>query len=909
MGYPTGLFKESIMKDNFFRSHGLTVLLIAGLISGAAFTSAAQVPVNLALVAKTSSSYVSGDTRLDALNDGYDPRSSRDNRRGSYGNWPRTGTQWVQYEWDRPIYTNKIDVYWWDDRAGVRLPKAHRLLYWDGKEFVPVKNAEGLGVEGNRYNTTTFEEVRTTKLRLEIDSDGQYSTGILEWKVYDSGRSPAFAPIADAGVDRVVLVGAKTYLDGTYKVLKADPNGPQVQTGWRKNSGPGSVRFEDPHNAVTTATFSRPGRYMLEFSARLGDLIGKDAVQVQVIPRPALRPLEPLDPQPYKITSPLWKDRAKALIANWIPHCIEKISDPNLPEGGINNFIEAANKLAGRPAGRHRGYVFSNAWVYNTIEAICLACMVDPQGDQQIISAQRSMKQTLEDWIPKILAAQEPDGYIQTAFTLSTRQRWTPRYRGDHEGYVAGYFLEAAIAHYIMTEGKDTRLYNAAKRLADCWYDNIGPAPKRPWFDGHQEMEQALARFGRFVSKVEGAGKGRKYIELAKFLLDCRADGTEYDQSHLPVVRQYEAVGHAVRAAYSYSAMVDVACELGDEDYLSAVMSLWDNIVNKKYYLTGGIGSGETSEGFGPNYSLRNNAYCESCSSCGLIFFQHKLHRLWHDARYVDLYETTLYNALLGSIDLEGKNFYYQNPLEESRPRYPWHNCPCCVGNIPRVLLELPTWTFSRSEDSLYVNLFVGLTTTIKGLAGTDVDVVQGTDYPWSDQVSITINPAQERQFKVLIRVPTRDVSSLYKGSPKSDGITQLSVNGRRIQPKIKDGYAVIDRQWKAGDRIDIKLPMKAQQVKADTRIVADRGRVALRYGPLIYCVEQVDQDIDQVLPADPELTTQWRPDLLNGVLVINGRWANGDRLVAIPYYARLNRQTERIAPRRPMAIVWIRQK
>jgi DUF1680 family protein len=225
------------------------------------------------------------------------------------------------------------------------------------------------------------------------------------------------------------------------------------------------------------------------------------------------------------------------------------------------------------------------------------------------------MRATLEKWIPVILAAQEPDGYLQTAFTLRDtarwKERWAPATRGNHEGYVAGYFLESAINHYTLTDGKDKRLYDAAKKLADCWAANLGPG-KKEWYDGHQEMEQALVRFGRFVNDMEGNGRGDNYIGLAKFLLDSRRNGSEYDQSHVPVQKQYEAVGHAVRAVYSYSGMADIAAETGDVDYQSAVMSLWDNIVNKKYYVTGGIGSGETSEGFGPDYSLGNHAYCEA---------------------------------------------------------------------------------------------------------------------------------------------------------------------------------------------------------------------------------------------------------------------------------------------------------
>ncbi len=527
----------------------------------------------------------------------------------------------------------------------------------------------------SQYNTTTFDEIRTSKLRLEIDGNDTFSTGILEWKVYDSGQSPDFPPQVDAGVDRDVVLGGKTYLAGKTKSLAKKGSAP-VKTTWSKVSGPGAVAFADAGAQTTSATFSAVGDYVLRLTASKGSLSGSSTLNVKVVTPPPAQNLHLVDTKPYRIDSPLWNDRAKALIVNWIPHCIAKISDPNLKEGGINNFVEAANKLAGKPHGQHRGYVFANAWVYNTIESICVALMVDPQGDQEIIEAQNAMKATLEDWIPKILAAQEPDGYLQTVFTLNDWEHWSPRHRSDHEGYVAGYFLEAAVAHHNLTKGKDLRLYNAAKKLADCWDANIGPAPKKEWYDGHQAMEMALVRFGRFVNDIEGQGKGDKYIKLAKFLLDCRKDGSEYDQSHVPVVQQYEAVGHAVRASYSYAGMADVAMETGDIDYQSAVMSLWDNIVNRKYYVTGGIGSGETSEGFGPDYSLRHNAYCESCSSCGEIFFQHKLNLAYHDAKYADLYEETLYNALLGSIDLEGKNFYYQNPLDSTR-------CPLSLARLP----------------------------------------------------------------------------------------------------------------------------------------------------------------------------------------------------------------------------------
>jgi uncharacterized protein len=852
-------------------------------------------PVNLAAVATPSSSFVSGDTTVAALNDGYTPRNSRDNRRGTYGNWPRTGTQWVEYDWSQPVSTKQIEVYWWDDRQGVHLPKACRLKYWDGNNFTAVTNADGLGVAGDRFNLTKFDEVTTSRLRLEIDSDGGFSTGILEWKVDDSGKSPEFPPRVRAGVDRDVMLDGKTYLSGAVKFLKP---GAAAKTVWSKASGPGDVKFEDANALMTTAAFSATGDYVLKLTAGEGGLSSSSTLSVKVNLPPPPERLDVVYTKPYKIDSPLWNARAKALIVNWIPHCIDEINSTNIPrnqgDGGIDNFIEAAKALRGEPHAPQRGYVFANAWVHQTVEAMSIALMVDPQGDADIIQAQEKMKATLADWIPKILAAQEPDGYLQTAWTLRDpngrwRERWSPEGRGNHEGYTAGYFIESAINHYTMTGGQDKRLYNAAKKLADCWVANLGPG-KKEWFDGHQEMEQALVRFGRFVNDTEGAGHGDNYIKLGKFLLDCRRGGSEYDQSQVPVQQQYEAVGHAVRATYNYSGMADVATETHDVDYQSAVLSVWDNLVNKKYYLTGGIGSGETSEGFGPDYSLRNNAYCEACSSCGLVFFQYKMNLAYHDAKYADLYEETIYNALLGATDLDGKNFYYDNPLVEDKARYPWHVCPCCVGNIPRTLLMIPTWTYVKSSDGIYVNLFIGSTINVERVAGTDVEMVQKTDYPWSGNISITVNPKASKKFTVFVRVPDRTTSELYAPSPKVSGLTSLAVNGKSVTPKIKNGYAVITRQWKAGDQIDLVLPMEVQRVKPDEKIAADRGLVALRYGPLIYNVEHADQPrLNLALDAGP-LTPEWRGDLLDGVMTIKGKWADGSPLLAIPNYARENR-------------------
>jgi DUF1680 family protein len=871
--------------------------LLAGMASAALLSTtvgaaqAEDTPVNLAKVAVPSSSYTSGDTNTAALKDGFTPANSADNRYGSYGNWPKVDTEWVQYDWSQPVATNKIDVYWWIDGRGVGAPRSCRLLYWNGSEFIPVPNASGLGVAGNAFNTTTFDAVQTDKLRLEIVSDGRLSTGILEWRVYSSGPIPTFPPSVTAGVDRTVILGGKTYLMGKAEWLQS---GPENTVLWSKESGPGRVTFANAAALDTTATFSTPGEYKLKLTAYGDKTQAASTLNVHAEAAPPKERLSVAYTKRYGIDSPLWNARAKALIASWIPHCIACCERTDLREGqgGIDNFVEAGKALRGEPHGRHRGYVFSNAWVHQTVEAMCIALMVDPKDDPEIIEAQTRMKATLEDWIPKILAAQEPDGYLQTAYTLTPRsewpERWSPAFRGNHEGYTAGYFIESAINHYTLTEGKDLRLYRAAKKLADCWVANIGPG-KKAWFDGHQEMEQALVRFGRFVNDMEGKGRGDAYIKLAKFLLDSRRGGQEYDQSHLPPERQYEAVGHAVRATYFYSGMADVAAETGDRDYASAVMSLWDNMVNKKYYVTGGIGSGETSEGFGPNYSLRNGAYCESCSSCGLIFFQYKLNLAYHDAKYADLYEETMYNALLGATDLKGENFCYTNPLINTL-RTPWHVCPCCVSNISRTLLMLPTWTYVKDKAGIYINLYIGSRINVENVAGTNVEMVQKTDYPWNGTITITVNPEQAKTFAVYVRIPNRATSKLYTATPAIQGVKRFAVNGKPVKPRMENGYAVVKRTWEAGDHIELELPMEPQRIKADSQVKADQGRIALRYGPLVYNVERADQrSIDQPLSTAP-LKAVWHPDLLGGVMTLEGKWADGTPMRAIPNYARMNR-------------------
>ena len=871
----------------------LTILAPAALNAQGTATAAtsqnaeAGKPGNLAVVA-TATSSGRANYIVTTLNDELTPTPPGNSR--FLRPQARFANQWVQYDWKQPVTTHEIAVFWWDYTKHATLPQAYHIEYWDGNNWQPVKNPSGLGLRNNQYNTTSFDEIKTSRLRLTMDSSDRFVSTLVEWKVVESKNSPAIAPIVYAGDDRDVMLDGKTYLAAEIRSVH-----PITKASWTKTSGPGDVIFSNATAKDGTAAFSKPGAYTLKFTVWQGEAQTTAPLNVKVVAPPPSKRLDVVYTKHYSIDSRLWNDRAKSIIVNWIPFCIEQCERTDLTtgEGGLDNFIEAAKALRGEPHGKQKGYVFSNAWVHQTVEAMCEALMVDPKGDPEMIAAQNKMQTTLERWIPIILAAQEPDGYLQTAFTLRDtsrwHHRWSPEGRGNHEGYVSGYFIESAINHYTLTEGKDKRLYNAAKKLADCWVANIGPG-KIAWYDGHQEMEQALVRFGRFVNDMEGHGHGDAYIQLAKFLLDNRKGGSEYDQSHVPVTEQYEAVGHAVRAMYTYSGMADIAAETKDVDYQSAVLSLWDNMVNRKYYITGGIGSGETSEGFGPDYSLRNNAYCESCSSCGLIFFEYKMNLAYHDAKYADLYEETMYNALLGSLSLDGKDFTYTNALATAQPRYEWHVCPCCVGNIPRTLLMMPTWTYVRGDDGLYVNLFIGSTMKIEKVAGTDVDITQQTDYPWSGKIDMTVNPAKPAEFTMHVRIPNRTTSELYRPAPEVSGLISLKVNGQTIQPSIEHGYAVIRRTWKKGDRISLELPMKVQQITADEKVAADRGKIALRYGPLLYSVESADnQDITKSIGKGP-FKAEFDKDLLHGVMVIKGSWADGSPLTAIPNFARMNR-------------------
>lgn len=612
--------------------------------------------------------------------------------------------------------------------------------------------------------------------------------------------------------------------------------------------------------------------------------------------------LHPVRLQKVKIYG-LWRDQAKRMTEKWIPHCIEKME-----EGGrgreLLNFVQAAKVLSGEPADKFTGHPWSDAYVYNTIEAICLALAVEPEGDAELAEAQAMLRRKLDEWIPIVLAAQMDDGYLHTFQAVNKEKRYSNMRL--HEFYVQGYLLEAGVAHYRIMGGKDRRLYDAAVKCADQLSATFGPAPKRNWVHGHAGMGYALCRLARLAGESEGPGKGDKYFQLAKFLVDNRhkqEQASFYNQWYRPMTEMEHALGHAVHSTYFYTAIADIAMLTADGAYLGAADRIWQSAVHRKLYVTGGVGALHKGEAFGADYQLPNNGYCESCAGCGLSFWADRMHRIHRAGHYVDVQERVLYNNILGAIELAGTNFFYQNPLSSGRARHPWHGCPCCVGNIPRALLAIKDRMYSLSADgnTLYVNHFVASEATIADVAGTSVQIQQHTEYPWKGDISLVLKPRAAKAFTLKIRIPNRAGSDLYTVKPDPASRFTVRVNGQKQDARAVDGYVSLKRTWKVGDRVDITLPMDIQRIYADPRVKANVGRVALQRGPLVYNIENVNHESDVrsiVLPGDAPLKPVWMEYLLGGVMTIT---CDSPRLLAVPNYARLNRGG--------LSLVWIAER
>jgi DUF1680 family protein len=520
--------------------------------------------------------------------------------------------------------------------------------------------------------------------------------------------------------------------------------------------------------------------------------------------------------------------------------------------------------------------------------------------------------------IYKIGLAQEDDGYLYTNRTVAEKgygklhewageKRWEKDHIASHELYNLGHLYEAAVAYYQATGKRE--LLDIAIRSADLVDHDMG------WdalvtYPGHQVIEMGLVKLFRVTGE-------RRYLDLAKFFLDARGtqpDGEEYSQSHKRVVDQTEAVGHAVRATYMYSGMADVASILKEQSYIDAITRIWEDLVYRKMYITGGIGASGGNEGFaGPYYLPNMTAYCETCASIGDIFFNHRMFSMHGEGKYFDVLEKTLYNSALSGVNLAGDRFFYPNPLESTgqHERSAWFGCACCPSNICRFIPAIPGYIYSVTDKDLYVNLFASNEAEIT-FGKNNVRVTQETMYPWDGKVTITVNPAKRGKFALHIRIPgwARDEAipgDLYKFTDRYAEEFSLLVDGETPKIEIVNGYATISRKWKKGDRVDLYLPMPVRTVVTDERVKEDTGKYAVQRGPLMFCAEWPDNPggkvLNIVMDKKPVFNTEFVPDLLDGTEIItttgyktinntDGSVTTGEpvELTLIPYHLWNNR-------------------
>lgn len=574
----------------------------------------------------------------------------------------------------------------------------------------------------------------------------------------------------------------------------------------------------------------------------------------------------PINPVPFtsvKVTDDFWGQRLKASREVTIPLAFSKCEET----GRYTNFINAANPSDTIHVG---GLSFDDTDVYKTIE-----------GASYILQTYPDKK--LENYIDSVLAivaaAQEPDGYLYTSRTMNPKhphewagsKRWEKVEDLSHEFYNLGHMVEGAIAHYQAT-GKRNFL-DIAIKYADCVCREIGESNNRVVrVPGHQIAEMALAK----LYLVTG---DKKYLDQAKFFLDKRGYTTrkdEYSQAHKLVIEQDEAVGHAVRAAYMYAGKADVAALTGDSAYIKAIDNIWDNIVSKKYYITGGIGAKHEGESFGANYELPNmSAYCETCAAIGNVYVNHRLFLMHGDSKYYDVLERTLYNGLISGVSIDGGGFFYPNPLEShgQHQRQPWFGCARCPSNICRFIPSLPGYIYAVKDRDVYVNLFMSNTANLD-VNGKDVILTQSTNYPWNGDIAITVDKNRTGDFDMKIRIPgwvRGEVvpSDLYRYSDGKRLGFSVSVNGSPVVADLNKGYLSIDRKWKKGDKVEIHFDMEPRTVRAHTNVESDLGRVAFERGPIVYCAEWPDNDFDVLnvlINQDPKIDVVRKPDLLNGL-------------------------------------------
>lgn len=609
----------------------------------------------------------------------------------------------------------------------------------------------------------------------------------------------------------------------------------------------------------------------------------------------------PIDPVPFtsvKVTDSFWGQRLQASREVTIPLAFSKCEET----GRYENFIKAAHPSDTYKVER---FSFDDTDVYKTIEGASYSLQTYPD---------KKLQKYIDSILVIVAGAQEPDGYLYTARTMNPKhphnwagkERWVAVENLSHEFYNLGHMVEGAVAHYQAT-GKRNFL-DIAIKYADCVCREIGNGPEqKKYVPGHQIAEMALVK----LYMVTG---DKKYLDQAKFFLDTRGYTSRkdaYSQAHKPVVEQDEAVGHAVRAVYMYSGMADVAAITGDSSYIKAIDKIWDNIVSKKIYITGGIGARHAGEAFGNNYELPNlSAYCETCAAIGNVYMNYRLFLLHGDAKYFDVLERTLYNGLISGVSLDGGSFFYPNPLSSSGKysRKPWFGCACCPSNVSRFIPSLPGYVYAVKDDQVYVNLFLSNKAELK-VDKKKIILEQETDYPWKGDIRLKIAQGNQN-FTMKLRIPgwvRGNVlpGDLYAYADNQKPVYRVSVNGQTVESDVNNGYLSIARKWKKGDVVEVHFDMLPRIVKANPKVEADRGRVAVERGPIVYCAEWPDNRFNihsVLLNQHPQFKVTEKPELLYGInqLTTDAQALSYDmagKLVAkdveltlIPYYAWAHR-------------------
>ncbi len=578
-----------------------------------------------------------------------------------------------------------------------------------------------------------------------------------------------------------------------------------------------------------------------------------------------LKMIEQIDFSHVKINDNFWSPRLSKHVSATLPVCIDQIENQT---GRIRNFENAA-----KGEGEHSGIFFDDSDVYKALEGMAYSLINNPDPE---------LEKKADEWIDKFAAAQQPDGYINTFYTLTgLDKRWTNM--DKHEMYCAGHMIEAGVAYYQAT-GK-RKLLDVCIRMTDHMMSQFGPG-KRHWVPGHEEIELALVKLYQTTQE-------QKYLDFAYWLLEERGHGhgtmgdegkwdPVYYQDIVPVRRLTDISGHAVRCMYLYCGMADVAALKNDTGYIAAIDRLWDDVVHRNMYITGGIGSSHDNEGFTEDYDLPNlDAYCETCASVGMVLWNQRMNQLTGDSKYIDVLERSLYNGALAGISLGGDRFFYVNPLESKgdHHRQEWYGCACCPSQLSRFLPSIGNYIYASSDDALWVNLYIGNTGQIR-IGETDILLTQETDYPWDGSVKLTISTSQPLEKEIRLRIP--NWCKTY----------DLSINGKRINVSEEKGYAVI-KDWKSQDVIALDMDMPVEIVAADPHVKENFGKRAIQRGPLVYCMEEIDNPVyfDQIqLSPSTTFQTAFASDILNGIKTIktNGR---AQSATFIPYYAWDNRK------------------